>query len=187
MSDGPLPEDRANHRIGPQRTKRPGNRFQPYGAGRLPAERRARVLNPELESLQLPRQDEAGSRILSEPHDDDEGYDSDPIEPYDVTWNQKAAATANLSDYGKWDTAPAEFIRSSSGLGSGWVGKRPLGSGAFGVAGLWEKRDNNGSVMEVRKAHSMRLMVILTVSKANRDQTNGGLQRDMEAGNANGG
>lgn len=75
----------------------------------------------------------------------------DPIEIYDVTWNQKAAVTANASDYGKWDTAPADFIKSSSDLGSGWVGKRPLGSGAFGVAGLWEKRDNNGTVIEVRK------------------------------------
>lgn len=151
MGNGPLPEDRGNHGIGPQRTKRPDNRFQPYGAGRLPAERPIRVSNPGLETPQLPRHNEARSRISPEPLDDDEGYDSDPIEAYDVTRHQKAAATANASDYGRWDTAPAEFIRSSSGLGSGWVGKRPLGSGAFGVAGLWEKRDNNGSVIEVRK------------------------------------
>ena len=42
--------------------------------------------------------------------------------------NSRNASTAKASNYGTWDTAPAEFIRSFSGLGSGWVEKRPLGA-----------------------------------------------------------
>lgn len=150
MSNGLLPEEYGNHGIGPQRTKRPGNRFQPYGAGQVHREQPPRVSNPGLETPQLPRQSGPKSKTPSEPYDIDEGYDSDPVEAYDVAWNQKAAATAKASDYEKWDTASAEFIRSYSGLGNGWVGKRPLGVGGFGMAGLWEKRDGNGTVTEAR-------------------------------------
>ena len=149
-----LPEERGNHGIGPQRIKRPGNRFQPYGTGHVLTERPLRVSNPGVEAAQSPRHSKSKSKTPSGPYDIDEGYHSDPVEAYDVAWNQKAAAPANASDYEKWDTAPAEFIRSSSGLGSGWLGKRPLGAGGFGMAGLWEKRDDNGTVIEVNKAYS---------------------------------
>lgn len=154
MSKSLLPEEQGNHGIGPQRTKRPGNRFQPYGAGHVPAERPVGVSNPRLETPQSPRQSETDSKTPSEPYDIDEGYDSDLVEAYDVAWNQKAAATAKGSDYENWGTAPAEFIRSYSGLGNGWVGKRPLGAGGFGMAGLWEKRDGNGTVIEVNRSFS---------------------------------
>ena len=166
MGTGHLAEKRDNHGIGPQRTKRPGSRFHPYGAGREPAERPIQVLNPGLEIPQLPRQSEPRSKTLSERYDIDEGYDSGPIEAYDLTRNHKAAVTASVGDYYKWDTAPAESIRSCSGFGSGWDGKRPLGLGGFGMAGLWEKRDNNGTVIEVRKACFMCLTKILRVFKS---------------------
>lgn len=149
MGNDFLPEDHGNHGIGPQRQKRPGNRFRPYGASHVPRERPLRVSNPRLETPQSPRQSESISETPSEPYDIDEGYDSDPVEAYDVAWNQKAAATAEASNYDKWGTAPAEFIGSSSGLGNGWVGKRPLGVGGFGMAGLWAKLDGNGIVTEV--------------------------------------
>ena len=154
MGKGLLPEERGNHSIGPQRIIRPGNRFQPYRAGHLLAQRPLPVSDPGLEAPQLPGQSKSKSKTPSEDYDFDEGYESDPVEAYDVLWNQKAAAPANASDYEKWDTAPAEFIRSSSGLGSGWLGKRPLGAGGFGMAGLWEKRDDNGTVIEVNEAYS---------------------------------
>ena len=153
MGKGLLPEERGNHCIGPQRIKRPGNRFQSYDTGHVPAERPLRASNPGLEAAQSPRQSKSKSKTPSEPYDINEGHHSDPVEAYDVAWDQKAAAPANASDYEKWDTAPAEFIKSNSGLGSGWLGKKPLGAGGFGMAGLWEKRDDNGTVIEVNKAY----------------------------------
>ncbi len=30
-----------------------------------------------------------------------------------------------------------------------WVGKRPLGQGGFGMAGLWEKYDGEGNIVDV--------------------------------------
>lgn len=133
MGNGPLPEKHSNLGVGPQRTKRPGNRFQPYGAGHVPGRRPVGVSNPGLGTPQSPKQNDPNSEIPSGPYHTNEGYDSDPVEAYDVAWGQKAAATAKVSDYSKWDTAPAEFIRSLSGLDTGWVGKRLLGAGGFGM------------------------------------------------------
>ena len=92
MGNGLLPKEHGNPGIGPQRSKRPGNRFQPYGAGHVPGERPRQASNPRLEIPQLPRQRGSKSKSPSEASDIDEGYDSDPVEAYDVTWNQKAAA-----------------------------------------------------------------------------------------------
>ena len=150
MGKGLLPEEPG---IGPQRIKRPGTRFQPYGTGHVLVERPLRASNLGLEAAQSPTQSKSKSKTPSEPYDIDEGHHSDPVEAYDVAWTQKAAAPANASDLEKWDTAPAEFIRSSSGLGIGWLGKRPLGAGGFGMAGLWKKRDDNGTVIEVNKPY----------------------------------
>ena len=149
-----VPKNRGDQGIGPQRTKRPGNRFQPYGTDHVPRERPPLISNPGLEIPRLPRQNEPNSGNLPDPHNVNQGYDSDPVEAHDVAWNQKAVAKAKVSDYEKWDTAPAEFIRSYSGLGSGSVGKRPLGAGGFGMAGLWEKYDGNGTVIEVNNITS---------------------------------
>lgn len=148
MGNGLLPKKHGNHGIGPQRNKRPDNRFQPYGAGHVPAERPLGVSNLWMETPQLPRQSESNSGTPSDPYEFGKNHGSDPVETYDLALNHKAAATAKASDYAKWDIAPAEFIRSDSGLGNGWVGKRPLGAGGFGMAGLWEKLDGNGAVVE---------------------------------------
>lgn len=49
-----------------------------------------------------------------------------------------------------WGIDAARFIASSPGaLGPGWVGKRPLGEGGFGRAGLWELQDDEGNVIRV--------------------------------------
>lgn len=133
MGNGPLPGKNGNLGIGPQRTKRPGNRFQPYGAGHVPGGRPVGSSNPGLETPQSPKQSDPNSKIPSGPYDTDEGNDSDPVEAYDVTWGQKAAAIAKASDHSTWDTASAEFIGSYSGLDTGWVGKRLLGAGGFGM------------------------------------------------------
>ena len=159
-----VPENHGDQGIGPQRTKRPGNRFQPYGT---PRERPPEISNPGLEIPRLPRQNEGNSESLPELHDVEQASDSDPVEAYDVAWNQKAAAKAKASDYEKWNTAPAEFIRSYSGLGHGWVGKRPLGAGGFGMAGLWEKYDGNGTVIEVNSMFSTHLTRICDRLEAN--------------------
>lgn len=168
MSKDLVPEIRADQGIGPHRTKRPGNRFQPYGTGHVPRERLPVISNSGLEIPRLLRQNEPNVGNLPELHDIEQASDSDPVEAYDVAWNQKAAATAKVSDYEKWDTAPAEFIRSYSGLGSGWVGKRPLGAGGFGMAGLWEKYDGNGTVIEVNNIFSTHL-----TNASDRLKTNG--------------
>ncbi|KAL9600911.1 MAG: hypothetical protein Q9219_002846 [cf. Caloplaca sp. 3 TL-2023] len=42
------------------------------------------------------------------------------------------------------------FMRSKHGYEEGWVGRKPLGKGAMGVAGMWEKRDADGNVIDVR-------------------------------------
>lgn len=53
-------------------------------------------------------------------------------------------------EWPSWDLGYAAFIKSPAGLsGSHWIGKRPLGSGSFGTAGLWERRDGNNNVVEV--------------------------------------
>lgn len=50
----------------------------------------------------------------------------------------------------------AKFIRSDlygkrdAPDASAWYGVKPLGRGGFGMAGLWEKRDENGEVVDVR-------------------------------------
>lgn len=165
MGNGLLPKKHGNHGIGPQRNKRPDNRFQPYGAGHVPAERPLGVSNLWMETPQLPRQSESNSGTPSDPYEFGKNHGSDPVETYDLALNHKAAATAKASDYAKWDIAPAEFIRSDSGLGNGWVGKRPLGAGGFGMAGLWEKLDGNGAVVEVKSTFSTSPMNCLTASK----------------------
>ncbi|CAF9919092.1 G2-specific serine/threonine protein kinase [Imshaugia aleurites] len=148
MVNGLLPGGHDSRGIGPRRTKRPGQRFQPYGAGNVLAERALEVSNPGLETPHSPRRREPDSKTPSEPYNIDEGYDSDPVEAYDVTRDQKAAATAKVSDYEKWGSASAKFIRSFAGLDGGWIGKRPLGAGGFGMAGLWERYDSDGTVIE---------------------------------------
>lgn len=48
----------------------------------------------------------------------------------------------------KWGWRMLEFVRSDHGYEDGWVGVKPLGEGSFGRAGVWEKRDENGKVID---------------------------------------
>ncbi|KAL8834334.1 MAG: hypothetical protein Q9170_003788 [Blastenia crenularia] len=51
----------------------------------------------------------------------------------------------------KWGRRMARFVRSpydDSADAAGWYGMKPLGKGGFGMAGLWEKRDLNGEVVD---------------------------------------
>ncbi|KAM0798993.1 kinase-like domain-containing protein [Usnea florida] len=66
-------------------------------------------------------------------------FDSEPELPHAVP-----LADGELSF---WKTEHAAFIRSAAGLGNAkWIGVRPLGSGGFGTAGLWELRDEDNAV-----------------------------------------
>ena len=95
------------------------------------------------------------SNVPSEPYAIDDGYEDDPVKAYDVTWNQKTAATSNGRDHVRWDTTRTDFIRSHSGFGSDCGGRRRLGVGFFGMAGLWAKRGDNVIVIMVKKIYSM--------------------------------
>lgn len=57
----------------------------------------------------------------------------------------------NVDDTELWGEEAAAFIASAPGGGyaPSWVGKRPLGQGGFGRAGLWERYDDEGNVLEV--------------------------------------
>lgn len=73
-------------------------------------------------------------------------------ESYDAGPEEGVVGMASIDDITLWKNRAAQFIRSSAGItGSSdmWVGKRPLGEGGFGLAGLWEKIDAAGNVVDV--------------------------------------
>lgn len=75
---------------------------------------------------------------------------SGPPELFDVTPGLLDAMFLADDESPFWDTDHAAFIKSAAGLeNENWLGKRPLGSGSFGTAGLWELRDDNNVVIEV--------------------------------------
>lgn len=72
---------------------------------------------------------------------------------YDAHPQEGVVGELTFEDLAIWGDGPSEFIRSEAGISEPpfvWVGKRPLGKGAFGVAGLWEKIDPEGNVVDVR-------------------------------------
>lgn len=69
---------------------------------------------------------------------------------YDVDPDETAYGAPTAADLQYWTRSAAQFIRSSSGIDATWVGKRPLGQGSFGIAGVWEKYDHNGNMVDVR-------------------------------------
>ena len=72
---------------------------------------------------------------------------------YDADDDEEVEGEASAEDIRLWESKAAKFIRSRSGIDEGpgiWVGRRPLGVGGFGVAGLWEKLDGEGYVVDVR-------------------------------------
>ena len=74
-----------------------------------------------------------------------------PPTPYDVDPTESAYGVPTREDLHYWNRAASSFIRSSSGIDPTWVGRRPLGQGSFGIAGVWEKFDHNGNVVDVRQ------------------------------------
>ena len=74
-------------------------------------------------------------------------------ENYDARLDESVIGVPTPDDLVLWTKPAAQFIRSSAGITEApfvWVGKRPLGEGAFGLAGLWEKIDQEGNVVDVR-------------------------------------
>ena len=75
---------------------------------------------------------------------------SGPPELFDVSPSLPDVIHPIDGERSSWKMEHASFIKSAAGLsGSHWIGKRPLGSGGFGTAGLWERRDENNVVIEV--------------------------------------
>lgn len=120
MGNDLLPENRGDQGIRPRHTARPGNRFQPL---MYPEKNVQRYQTQDQSYHGCQRQNEPNSGSLPELYDINQGYESDPVEAYDVTWSQNGAATTKASDHEKWDSASAKFIRSCSRLCSGWGGR----------------------------------------------------------------
>ena len=75
---------------------------------------------------------------------------SGPPEQFDVTPGLQDAVPLADGESSFWVAEHAAFIKSAAGLDNAdWIGVRPLGSGSFGIAGLWELRDENNAVIEV--------------------------------------
>lgn len=84
---------------------------------------------------------------------------SGPPDQFDVSPQLLDAVTLGDGDKSYWKTEHAAFIKSAAGLdNANWIGKRPLGSGGFGTAGLWELRDDNNVVTEAL-SHSPFLLL----------------------------
>lgn len=81
-------------------------------------------------------------------------HDSDGSEfdkqPYDVPKGTKTEGTPQPGDVELVGEDFAKFLRSAHGYEEGWVGRKPLGAGTEAIAGLWEKRDETGRVVDVR-------------------------------------
>ena len=81
----------------------------------------------------------------------DSGYEYEIGQaPFDASDNQDVTGIPDLDQVELWGEEAAAFIASAPGVGeAGWVGKRPLGEGGFGRAGLWELYDAEGNVQRV--------------------------------------
>lgn len=76
-----------------------------------------------------------------------------PTKTYDAGLNESVIGVPSIDDLKMWTEPAAQFIRSNAGIPEGpdvWVGKQPLSAGAFGLAGMWEKIDPEGNVVDVR-------------------------------------
>jgi hypothetical protein len=81
---------------------------------------------------------------------------------YDAGPDESVTGLATIDDYRLWNKPAAQFIRSDAGITGSpdvWVGKQPLGQGGFGLAGLWEKIDAEGNVVDVRVVSWMVVIV----------------------------
>ena len=95
---------------------------------------------------------------------------SGPPELFDVSPDLPDVVPLTDGEKSSWNEEHAAFIKSAAGLsGSHWIGKRPLGSGGFGTAGLWERRDENNVVIQVMKRRDESSVQWLTKIEANCD------------------
>ena len=122
-------------------TSAPLRPFEPHGQqlffseGSRPNKKNKRV---------TPRDQSPNSLPYSLPPD---WFDSEPELPHAVPLGDGESSF--------WKTEHATFIKSAAGLGNAeWIGVRPLGSGGFGTAGLWELRDEDNAVIEVKPTQS---------------------------------
>lgn len=77
--------------------------------------------------------------------------DDTPVD-YDALPDETTKGVPEPDDLDLWTKPAAEFIRSEIGLiesSNDWVGKRPLGEGGFGLAGLWERLGPDGTPVDV--------------------------------------
>ncbi len=82
--------------------------------------------------------------------EDDEASESDYDEPQTVIAHGRTVGSATSDDKRLHQSpAMARFLNSQSGLGGNWEGVRGLGEGAEGLASLWQRRDDNGTVVQV--------------------------------------
>ena len=96
---------------------------------------------------------------------------SGPPELFDVTPKLPDKVFPTEGEWSYWKTDHVTFINSPAGLGNeNWVGKRPLGAGTFGTAGLWELSDKNNVVIEVPSHCSIYLVKRLIDTEANGGQ-----------------
>lgn len=72
--------------------------------------------------------------------------------PYDAPEGMTLRGPLQPGDEKRLGVDMAGFIRSHHGYEEGWVGRKFLGQGAAGRAGMWEKRDADKNVVDVRKA-----------------------------------
>ncbi|KAL8993202.1 MAG: hypothetical protein Q9188_007387, partial [Gyalolechia gomerana] len=68
--------------------------------------------------------------------------------PYDAPEGMTLRGPLQPGDEKRLGLNMAEFIRSHHGYEEGWVGRKFLGQGAAGRAGMWEKRDADRNVVD---------------------------------------
>ncbi len=76
---------------------------------------------------------------------------SEPGEQYDALNTERIVGSTTNRFRTPWVPEAASFIQSRPGgcLEGQWIGVRPLGQGSYGIAGLWEKRNDDGEVVDV--------------------------------------
>lgn len=165
----------------PRRTRSKAARYEPYdrpplAPGRSPTARLTGVPTDlvglllgeeeEQETVQLPpaRSLEAETFIESElSTQDSKNIDERPNE-YDALPGETTKGVPRPNDLELWTEPAAEFIRSEVGLTESphhWIGKRPLGEGGFGLAGLWERLGVDGTTVDVSGSKPVGMAMLI--------------------------
>lgn len=83
-------------------------------------------------------------------------------------WKARVEGVASEEDIALYGNRLAKFIRSpiysekDDYDTAAWRGVKPLGRGGFGMAGLWEKRDENGALIDVIREETPCSALVLT-------------------------